>query len=263
MGPQPMLSILTFASGLLELLNRLSTRSLRVFGPAIATVGLQMMLYVGWNCVQQGSLADGLRAAFVDNQADSELRRRNAYTAVTAAEIREMAHATELIDNSMNKIRNTANAARARLAVIHNGALGVTGAALMRFDIIHAVAAPGRSVGEMVHDGPLADWAYYMPILMRDECDARSVADMKFPSNGMERARMEAMNVAYRLACPVADNDGVLLGGLFLTWDQNDHIPQGAEMAKIVEATRIAARQIATTLSIKPGLGQITPQAMH
>jgi len=58
-------------------------------------------------------------------------------------------------------LQKAPTAARVRLDVIHNGVTGVTGTALLRYDMTNSVAARGHSVGDLVTNQPLSDWTNF------------------------------------------------------------------------------------------------------
>ncbi len=100
-----------------------------------------------------------------------------------------------------------------RLAIIHNGNVGLTGVGLLRFDITNGIANQGYSVGNLLTNRPLSDWNSYLSTLLVNEC-SYSGPDGKGPADGN---RVMEFGVSERLVCPVMDIKGRLLGGLFIT----------------------------------------------
>lgn len=165
-------------------------------------------------------------------------------------ELRTVARRDEVLERLMEAVLAKApTAGRVRLAVIHNGEVGLTGVGLLRFDITHATANPGYTVGPLVTNGPLSDWNAYLTKFLAAECVSSGLEDMA----SEERARMVDLGVSWRLGCPLMDIQGRLLGGLFITWPVGAALPDDAAMRALGDATKLVAAQIAAAMIATSG----------
>jgi hypothetical protein len=215
----------------------------------LVTVVMLLFLYAGWHVRDEGSINAGLRVAFVDTRAYRAEHLLELETATLQSELRHASETDKLIDQLLTALLTQAtSAARVRLGVVHNGVTGVTGMALLRFDITNGVAAPGHSVGAMVVNEPLSDWNEFLPALLAGRCQmGRATTE----PNLSLRGRLEALGASDFMACPVIDIQGRMLGGVFVTWDLHDVPPQGEELqALMVYANRIGV-QIASALDLR------------
>ena len=205
-----------------------------VRGPII-TVMLSSMLVLAVLSVREGGVRAGVRL-ILENPHETNAMQR---------ELRAVERRDEAINDLLKaELAKAPTAARVRVAVIHNGAVGLTGIGLLRFDITHALARHGYSVGTLLTNAPLSDWNLYLSHLLAGNC---SIAGREAMGTA-ERARMEELGVSERLACPVVDIQGRLLGGLFVTWPTGVVIPRGADMADLVSFSKSIAAQIAAAM---------------
>src|SRR5579872_2770769 len=165
--PIHMLEILRLVRIVLEMLT-IQARSLRVLlTPPLVTVGMLLVLYAGWHIRDEGSISAGLQVAFIDTTAFRVERARDVEALILQTEMHRAVESDALIDQLLTALLlRIPSAARARLAVIHNGVTGVTGMTLLRFDITNAVAAAGRAVGVMVSNEPLSEWNDFLAELL-------------------------------------------------------------------------------------------------
>lgn len=205
-----------------------------VRGP-ILTVLLSMAMLIMAASLRQGGLYAGLTLLFGPLHHSDMLQR----------ELRNVARRDETIDQLLEAILLKApGAARVRLAIIHNGEMGLTGVGLLRFDVTHAVVAQGYSAGRMVINGPLSDWSPYLTRLLMGECSQAGLEGM----SAAERTRMIELGVSERLACPVTDIQGRLLGGVFVTWPTGATVPDDADIRTLSDYMRHIAAQIAVLI---------------
>jgi hypothetical protein len=197
---------------------------------------------------QEGNISDGLRSAFLDNDASREERHRQEVQATLQAELQQFAAASKLIDQHLETILSRAGASRVRLSVIHNGVTGLTGTGLLRYDVINSVAAPGRSAGAPVQNQPLSDWGEFLPDLLTGQCVMLRVSDLRSISL---RARFESFGATNIMVCPAADVQGKAVGGVFTFWDGSDQVPQGQELHDLMSEARHVGAQIATVLDLR------------
>ncbi len=247
-----MFDILRLARLAMDLLANLGQPLTTLLLQPLLTVGMLLALYAGWHVRDEGSIGAGLQVAFVDTRAFRAAHLRELESAVLQAELRQVGDSDRLIQQLLTAVlQHTPAAARVRLGVVHNGVTGVTGTDLLRFDITHAVAAPGHSVGEMVQDQPLSEWGEFLPALLAGRCDTRASGEVH---NLALRNRLEALGAGVYLACPVIDIQGRMLGGLFVTWDVSDHPPAGEAMQALSAYTREVGTQIAAALDLRTRL---------
>ncbi len=135
---------------MLSLLAGLREPVLKAVIEPLVTVGLLLGLYTGWHIRDEGNLAEGLRVAFVDTRANREAEQQAIVGALMQAELHQYAKASKLIDEVLTVlIQHSAGAARIRLGVVHNGVSGLTGTAMLRYDVVNAVALPGLYRGRV------------------------------------------------------------------------------------------------------------------
>ena len=165
------------------------------------------------------------------------------------AELRRTAETDKLINQLLAALLARApTAARVRLGVVHNGVTGVTGMALLRFDITNAVAGPGHSVGTMVINQPLSDWNVFLPALIAGKCQLGATSD---ELNVALRARLDALGAGAYMACPVIDIQGRMLGAVFMTWDVRDPPPVGEALRSLMDFASTICIQIASALDLR------------
>jgi hypothetical protein len=205
-------------------------------GP-LFTVILLITLLMAIMAIREGGLQPAIQVLLTDSHTSDTMQR----------ELHSVARRDAVIDGLLKAVlAKTPSAARVRLAIIHNGEMGLTGVGLLRFDITHAIARQGFSVGAFVINGPLSDWNRYLEALLGGKCSAADLEGM----GGAEHAQMVELGVSERLACPVLDIQGRLLGGLFVTWPTDLTAPEGTEMADLEVFAQGIAAQIAAALLV-------------
>ncbi len=205
-----------------------------------------LFLYAGWHVRDEGGIAAGLRVAFIDTRAYRVQYQHELEAAELQSQLRRSAQIDRLIDQLLTVLlAHTPNAARVRLGVVHNGVTGVTGVALLRFDITNAVPVPGHSVGDPLINQPLSDWNDFLPVLLAGNCHLSSA---KVEPNRAMKTRLEALGADHFLACPVIDTRGRMLAALFITWDIGDLPPTGEPLQSLMDRAVGTGRQIAAAL---------------
>lgn len=248
-----MLDVVRLLRALVQLFASLGP-SLRVLLiEPLLTVGMLVALYAGWHVRDEGSLSAGLRVAFVDTHAYRAEHLRELETAIMQLQLQQAAQSDKLINQLLQSLLDrTRNAARVRLDVVHNGVTGVTGTALLRYDVTNAVAAPGHSIGPLVVNQPLSDWDNILSDLLAGKCRLSAVADSG--ASLALRMRLEALGAGTFLGCPVIDVQARMLGALFISWDVNDDPPTGAALLALIDTTKSIANQIASALDLRTPL---------
>jgi hypothetical protein len=239
-------AIIPLATELLHLLNHSSKAVRAALLPVCMTAALNLTLYAGWHVVQEGSLLDGVRAAFLNTGTS----RAHDYAHKMQLELQVSATSDRLIHGLLQDVLETAgNAARVRLSVIHNGQVLISGNGMLRFDITHAVTAPGRDSGVLVTNQPLSEWADYLTNLLAGNCVTFNVADVH---NANARIRMASLGMQLFIACPVINVQGVLLGAIFVSWDHGDTLPAKEDLPKLYGEMKHVAAQVAIALDMRP-----------
>jgi hypothetical protein len=235
-------------------------RAVRPYGQfllqPLVTVAMLLFLYAGWHVRDEGSVAAGLRVAFIDTRA---YRQQHDYDAEAAELQRELRHAVQSdaqIDQLLTDLlAHIPKAARIRLSVVHNGVTGVTGVALLRADTTNAVAAPGHSIGPMTINQPLSDWNEFLPVLLTGHC---FLGSSEQTANRALRARLDVMGADKYLACPITDTQNRMLGTLSVTWDNGELPPTGEALRAVTDYATTIATQVATALDKR---GHMSPRA--
>ena len=247
-----MLEALRLLNMVLSLLGSLRQPLLTIVVEPLITISILLCLYAGWHIRDEGSVSEGLRVAFVDTRANREAEQQELVSSLMQAELHRFATTGKLIDQLLTALLQQApGAARVRLGVIHNGVTGLTGITMLRYDIINAIAPPGRAAGEFVVNQPLATWSDYLPSLLAGRCEKVMAADVH---NYALRARLLALGANGILTCPVTDIEGKLLGALFVDWDGSDQPPDGEQLKAITNFDERIAAQIASVLNLRSGL---------
>lgn len=218
-------AVVTFASPVLK----------AVRGPllTVATCAALAVLVVA---VREDGLNPGLRLLLVDPHEPDTMQR----------ELKNVARRDTVLDSLLQAaLQKAPTAARIRLAMIHNGEIGLTGVGLLRFDVTHAAARQGYAVGDLVANKPLSDWNPYLSKFLLGDC---SFAPLEVMGQA-ELASMLELGVAERLACPVLDFRGRLLGGLFITWPVGVRLPEPEELPPIIQSTKLIAAQVAAAMA--------------
>lgn len=220
-----------------------------VLAQPLITVALLLFLYAGWHVRDEGSIHAGLRVAFIDTRAYRTDHEHEREAAMLQVEMHYAADTDRLVDELLTALLTYAPlAARVRLGVVHNGITGVTGVALLRYDVTNAVAAPGHSIGTLLLNQPLSDWNNFLPVLLAGRCYLGQVADQPNPAL---RARFEGFGAGTFMACPVTDNRGRMLGATFTTWDARDLPPTGDLLIGVMKHALTVGEQIAAALDLR------------
>jgi hypothetical protein len=252
-----MVEILRLVNTLLAILGNWRQPLATLVLQPLVTVAMVLSLYAGWHVRDEGSLAHGLRVAFIDTRANREAEQQQIVAALLQAELRQYARAGKLIDQALtNLLQHSAGAARIRLGVIHNGVSGLTGVNLLRYDVINAVAPAGRAPGTLLVNEPLTTWSEFLPSLLAGRCQLQSIADVR---NFALQARLQILGASSLLSCPVIDVEGKLLGAMFTSWDAADRPPSGEQLQAVIEADQRAAGQIASVIALRGS--QVSAQA--
>ncbi len=240
----------------LELLTSLSMPTRAALVQPLVTVLILLLLYAGWHVRDEGDVASGLRVAFLDTRASRAAHEREVEAAILRAELYQAVESDKLLTQLLTALLQRAPlAARVRLAMIHNGVTGMTGVGLLRFDVTHAVAVPGRTGGAVALNQPLSDWGGILPGLLAGQCQLYRTA--QFP-NLASRARYQAMGASSILACPAIDVYGTLVAVLAVFWDGEDLPPSGEALASLMAYAKQIGSQIGAALDLRvpvPHLG--------
>lgn len=231
-------------------------RPLSILAQPLITVGVLLFLYAGWHVRDEGSLAAGLRVAFIDTRAYRTDHEHEREAAMLQTELHYAADTDKIIDETLASLLGYAPlASRVQLGVVHNGITGVTGIALLRYDITNAVAAPGKAVGPLSLNQPLSDWNSFLPVMLAGRCFLGLVSEQPNPAL---RARLQALGAGTFMTCPVIDNQTRVLGALLVTWDINELPPTGDTLLALMRHATEVGTQIATALSVR---GRLSPYA--
>jgi hypothetical protein len=212
---------------------------------AICLTGTYAAVHVG----QEGNIARGLSAAFLDDDAVRVARHKSQDQANLQAELRQFAAANKLIDQLLQSMLERASgASRVQLNVIHNGVTGLTGTGLLRYDVTNSVASAGRLAGPGVTNQPLSDWSDFLPALLAGQCSLQRVGDLRAVAL---RARWETFGASGTMVCPAADVQGKIVGAIFIFWDGASPMPSGADAHALMAAGQHLGAQIAAVLDLQ------------
>jgi hypothetical protein len=181
--------------------------------------------------IRTGGVVPAWNAAFIEKHTPSQMQ----------IELRLVAKRDALINRIMDgALSQSPTAARIRLGLVHNGAYGLAGASILRYDITHARAREGYSAGQLSVNSPLSNWAAFSDSLVHGQC----VADGFDKWSAQERLVLLEMGADFRVICPVIAPDKLLLGALYMTWSGGPH-PTLLEIEKLNDVLLNAGRQIA------------------
>lgn len=209
--------------------------------------------YSAFFIIREGGVFIGLRAAFVDSTASNAAREAQIKADDMQAELRHVAASDLLIQDGLREILVRApNAARARVAVFHNGIYGLTGLGMLRFDITHAEASDGVFAGDAVSNAPLSELRDVLPALMEGHCILTDAApDVLRPLAHASRLT----SIRHILSCPAMDVHRRIIGAVFVSWD-TDTVPTGATLEGVIRATMTTASQIAALYNARTSPNQ-------
>jgi hypothetical protein len=247
-----MLEALRLINTLISMLSGLRQPLLDMLLPPLITIGLLLCLYAGWHIRDEGSVAAGLRVAFVDTRANREADQAALVAALLQAELHQYATSSRLIDQLLTALlEHAAGSARVRLGIIHNGITGLTGTNILRYDIINAVAPPGRAAGELIVNMPLSTWSEFLPSLLAGKCQEVLATAVR---NFALRERMARLGASSNLTCPVTDIEGKLLGAIFVDWDAADQPAEGEKLNALIDFDMRIGGQVASVLNLRRNL---------
>lgn len=218
--------ILALIRVVLTLKGRLGTLFLASLINAVVFFSLTAM----WITAREGNIRAAYQVLFEPSSSAAE-RERETRIAVAQAQLRQ-----EVVNEAMIKehltgfLSRNSTAARVRIAIIHNGTVGVGDNHVWKFDIISAVAASGRYPGVLVQNESLVSWAHFLPELLAGRCVTYTVASMQRTAG---RDRLEGMGVLQVLTCPIRMPTGELLGAMFTMYDRADDVPKGPELDRV------------------------------
>lgn len=219
----------------------------RDFFSSLLTVVLAMFCYAGWHVVNQGSMTNGLKAAFVWSGETKAGAAGQRLASQLQAEIKLTQHANKLIQTKLQSlVAATPGASRSRVHVIHNGVFTVTGVGLLRYDVTHAAARAGRAPGAYETNTPLSQMTDYLDTLIDHKCKRVEVTSLKDPGASF---KMNELGVSVFLACPIYNTANQLIGALLTHWDGGDALPE--DMPAVISAHTQMAAQIAIALDLK------------
>jgi hypothetical protein len=245
--------IVRLLRALVQLLMSLGPSLRMLLIEPLLTVGMLLALYAGWHVRDEGSLAAGLRVAFLDTHAYRAEHLRELETGIMQLQLQQTAQTDKLINQLLQTLLDrTRNAARVRLDVVHNGITGVTGTALLRYDVTNSVSAPGHSIGPLSINQPLSDWNDFLADLLAGKCRLSAATD-----NGGAlafRTRLEALGIGTFLVCPVIDVQARMLGAVLVSWDVNEEPPGGAALLALMDYAKNISSQIASALDLRAPL---------
>jgi hypothetical protein len=199
--------------------------------------------YVSW---REGGLSGGWALVFADSKISALNREIELRAIVLDAEIRESARSDSRIREYLSALlRRVSGVARIRLGIIHDGTIGVAGSPLLRFDITHAVAVPGRVAGDLVQNQPTTGWVSSLPDLLAGSCHYQETTRMDYVA---ARDRLMSMGTAATVTCPVTNMHGQLLGALFVQFDSIDAVPTGAARVALDADAKDTGRFIAAAI---------------
>lgn len=230
---------------------------LKEHGPTIVTwlnkipVFIQVILAIfvslwGYHAVRERDAILGFQMAFMDSSRIQIERETSARADQMQAELRHIVSSNAAIQRVLSGIVESddpAPPARARVAIIHNGVVGVTGIGMLRFDIHSSFSGPGRKEGEAQQNLPLSQWNDYMPTLLQKKCVFQRLSDITIAA---AKARMESMGISSFIACPMIDTKSQILGALFVSWDAGDRMPEKPN--DLMDRYMTAATRIADAL---------------
>lgn len=208
----------------------------KAFVQPVLTVLVFFVAGFGLMSWREGSASAAIKELFINKHTPDQMQM----------ELMQASIQDELIKGIMSDVlAKSVNAARIRLAVIHNGTVSLAGATMLRYDITHSIAREGFSSGSLHVNSPLSNWSYLAD--MRGRTCVNNGPD-KWSST--ERAILAEMGADYRLICPVIDPKGRLLGALYLTWQNGTAHPPADDIVSLSSVMMASGQQIAVALAI-------------
>jgi hypothetical protein len=201
----------------------------------LLTVVLITALVLAVAAKREGGLQAGFDLLLTDPHAIDTLQH----------DLSETARRDKLTDDLLRRILAEApTAARVRLAIIHNGTVGLNGVGLLRYDVTHAIARPGFSPGRLSSNGTLSDWIPFLNEMLASRCTYETLATAEQKTHD----KMLEFGESSRMSCPVIDFQDHLLGGMFVSWQDGTTPAAPAELTRLEAYTKAAGLQIAAAM---------------
>ncbi len=241
--------ILVSARLALRLLSGAGAEARRAFVHGLVYLAMLLPLYFGWHVIGAGgNLPHAFRAAFLGGGHEDGWALSDQATRY-GMELRAASVADRTINQVLQAVLvSNPTVARARVAIIHNGVLGLTGTPVLRFDISYAVASPGRDAGALVANRSMAEWVDFIPALLAGDC---AWVPLSSVTSASMRERAATMRMREFMGCLIVDTFNRPLGGIFVSWDDNDPVPSEQERAVIAGRLKIAAAAIGVALTLQ------------
>lgn len=205
------------------------------------------VFYTGFMITREGSFVEGIKSAYWDTNIDISRKHRAAEIAVAQAELHYISSSNKTIDQLMTiALEKIPTSSRIRLAEIHNGIAGLTNREMLRADITHAIARPGRATGDLSVGLSLGSLATYDEAMLGGQCWWNRTDNL--PHNP-GREHLERIGVEIFMSCPVMDPARRFLGALSIHWDRGDTLPANADIANITNVVMNTANSIGSSLA--------------
>jgi len=223
----------------------------RDLSTSLLTCAMLLGLYAGAQVIAEGGdFEAGIYRAFAMTDAYREEAARRRQADQLQAELRVITDANRVIQQRLHDLLDhTPTAARVRVAVFHNGVYSLSGFGMLRFDIVHAAARPGRTVGQFDANVPISQMNDYLPNLIQGECTLLNISELR---DVAAAERLRRLNISTSLACPIRNASKQLIAGLFASWDIGDPLP--VDFHETMRVHRELAAQIGVALEIRPPL---------
>ena len=239
--------IIKLLNGLIDLArNAASETKNKVFQSCLTCIML-IFFYAMSNIIHEGSIVVGLKAAFLESRVDTAIRLNQEHSALLQTEIRQAAIADRLVKEYMESLLYVLKTpARIRVGLVHNGIANTAGRSMMRIDAPYSVTALGRSQGATVVNQPFSDWSDYSEAMFKEECVTLHTSSIRNPA---QLSRLLSAGIEVFIVCPIIDIQGSMIGGLFVSWDRGDLIPDLLMADKMVVDIRATAGKLAGIFS--------------
>jgi hypothetical protein len=213
------------------------------------TLAIFAAAFTGWSMHREGSISAGITAAW-ETRLGTDERQAGERALILQIELRNTASADRVIQSNLESLLGqlSPTPARVRIGLIHNGITGLTAIPMLKFDVTHAFASPGRVAGALIVAQPLSDWSDYLDEMVRGNCVVRRFSDIKNPASA---ARLAMLRIDLFVACPIKSLTGRVMGGLFVSWDRGDPIPNEEVVKMMIPTIFGTANQIASVLDIR------------
>lgn len=230
-----MTSIIALLKLLLTMRGRLGTLVLASLVNAVVF----FMLVVVWITVREGNPRSAYEVLF-EPSATAAVREKDTRIALLQAQLRLEAGNLIQIRQSLDSfLSRWPGVARTRLAVIHNGTVGIGDSHIWKYDVIAAVAANGRAPGPLTQNDPLEGWSHFLTDLLAGRCALYPTASIPRTAG---RDRLEALGVQQVLTCPVSTPNGETLGALFILFDRTEDLPRADALDQLKQDARLTAQ---------------------